>query len=230
MQPQHLAHEPSAQALNILFYAIPVILLATVALASGAAPRTGSASTHTENQNTVTATALTEPQQITNPDYVANPPAYLVDIEEKVSSPIPIGQALWVESVVDPTTVRVSYTVQQAGAQIIDVQNLEIPSLQVPLSVDHACWVPSAQSFLARTLLHRVVYLVRDSAVGSPYIANSTQYRLFMESAGPVRNAPIDVAMYLVSNGYGGGSTYELRKAQEVASLAGRGLWGTCKN
>lgn len=187
---------------------------------------------------------------ITNPDYTSNPSAYIVDWTGKVPSQIPTGKALWVEQIVGPTKIKVSYTITQSGENIIELKSIVIPGLGWPKLdssgkipplawldgkypfVDGNCWSQQAQSFLSQNILHKVVYISPES-------------ELLMENG--LNGNLINIAEFIVKSGYGvvplnmdidlsnsslagigNSSKKELYNDQQVASLAKRGAWGTC--
>src|SRR3989344_685166 len=193
--------------------------------------------------------------QVSNPDYVNDPSAYVVDYEDKVSSDIPLGRALWVEEVADHHSLKVSYAINRVGIQILDFKTIHIPGLSeqpgtppgFPPSGWSAteaggCWTSGAVSFLNSNLLHKVVYLVEvdplaDDSDPLARLLDSEGYMLQIEDG---TNETMDAAAFLIGSGHGTvalGSepsySYpavlkdELRRIQEVADLAGSGLWRT---
>lgn len=198
--------------------------------------------------------ALKQNPDITNPDYVANPSAYLVDYTGKISSQMPTDKALWVEQILGPTSINVSYTVAQAGANIIKLKDLTIPGLgwpPDPLSskitmqqvlasknypvINDSCWRQQVQSFLAQNVLHRWVYLSR-TPISSPFGPSVGWQLLMTDESGSGKN---DLAEMMVVNGYGlipsdlqvtlyNPFEFDLYSDQSVASLAKRGAWGVC--
>ena len=194
--------------------------------------------------------------QATNPDYVNNPSAYVVDYEDKVSSDVPLGRALWVEEVADHHSLKVSYAVNRVGMQILDFTTIHIPGLSEQPGAPSGfppsgwntteagrCWTSGAVIFLNSNLLHRVVYLTQidplaDDPAPLARLLDSEGYMLQIEDGS---DETMDAAAFLIGSGHGAvalGSepnySYpavlkdELKRIQEVADLAGSGLWKTC--
>lgn len=223
-------------------------------------------STNTSSGNSGQRTFIAPIQQthlpqvaISNPDYLENPSAYLVDYENKMSSTIPEDRPLWVEDVSDPAILRVSYEIERASTKIIAIQDLKIPGVQ-PLPLGDCSFYGSID-FLKKNLLHKKVYLVSSessSAIISPPGQNgsvSAQLEVLLSESGkqtigkellvqlPESNQMQDITMLVISSGYGRADvdfyTREnshvhpnpmgLQDQEEVASLAKKGLWGTCK-
>ncbi|MBU6415101.1 DUF805 domain-containing protein [Patescibacteria group bacterium] len=191
-----------------------------------------------------------------NPDYLKNPSAYLVDYDNKTSSEIPTGKMLWVEEIKNSVLLKVSYPIVKAGQNIIVFHDLQIPGLSTSIygrAVDKSepdpCEEKAAVDFLTRNLLHTEVFLSYEG------MYDTTTWRLLMTTS----NA--DVAYFIILNGYGMSNKWqmslvktdwsvgllaypggklasprslatladELKDAQNVASLAKRGFWGTCQ-
>ena len=162
-----------------------------------------------------------QPLTITNPDYVSNPSTYLIDDTGKVPSPISDGQALWVEQILGPTKIKVSYTITQSESNILEIKDLFIPGLGWPkpspsgdLSVgdvlkmshdtsthiDGNCWSPQAQAFLTQNLLHKTVYVSKTSTKNT-YGVQVTEEQFLIQN-GP-NDTRIDIAASIVDSGYG---------------------------
>lgn len=178
------------------------------------------------SQEKASSITTTKQVQITNPDYLANPSAYLVDYENKVSSRIPYesysyrmssegmkymtipkyNKTLWVEDIINYHTLLVSYPIERAGAKVIELEYLPIPGLGYPSGTtprfmwgktpEGECWVNGMSAFLATNLLHKPVYLMKDP--------EDSLYSLIILIDGQSDMEYHDAAAFLVSIGYGG--------------------------
>ncbi len=197
---------------------------------------------------------------ITNPDYLKNPSAYLIDNENKVFSS-PKGKTLWVEEVVDSHTLKVSYIIDKAGEKIIKIEVLPIPWLTDPAedriitggmvgfmwetTTAGQCWRKGAKEFLQNHFFHSEVFFNatgwnHNGVFGDDYLLAYSDGTTGSHGEGLLY---LDLASYVIKNGFGGfelpknsskssGSGdyfFELKDMEEVASLAKRGLWGTCQ-
>lgn len=204
----------------------------------------------------------TEPKQITNPDYLKNPSAYVVDEKDIIISS-PAGKTLWVEDVIDFKTLKVSYIIDKVGEKILKIQSMSILWLGDPAkdrlmdeTVDNnfrspynlKCWKDGAREFLKNYILqsHSYVYLLesgRDATGIKDYMVKFTNGTL----DGQGKIIYYDLAYNVIRNGYGvyalpqtsyvlddrnilSDYSSELIDLEKVASLAKRGLWGTCQN
>ena len=200
--------------------------------------------------------AIAEKQtfQVSNPDYIGNPSGYLVDYDNKVSSIAPAKHGLWVENIVNDEKITVSYTIEKAGAKILDFQDIYITGIGYPagkLGPDSygswyetpqgKCWIEGRTAYLRQNLLHKTVFIV-DAVRNSNGELSGYRLLVELEPQGAVYDeSPQDVAKMLISNGYGSllplNHRYDytffplkdIQDIEEVASLQKRGLWGTCK-
>ncbi|MDO8600555.1 MAG: zinc ribbon domain-containing protein [bacterium] len=140
---------------------------------------------------------------ISNPDYLKDPSAYLVDYDNKISLQIQTGKALWVEKIKNSVTLKVSYSIVRAGQNIIVFHDLQIPGLSTLIywgAVDkdepNQCQEKAAIDFLTKNLLHTEVYLAYEGIQN-----DTTTWRLLMPASNGKDTA--DVAAFIVWNGYG---------------------------
>ena len=196
--------------------------------------------------------------QVSNPDYLLNPSGYLVDYDNKVSSIAPTKQGLWVENIVNDERITVSYTVEKAGAKILDFQEIDITGIGYPAgklapdsygnwrdTTQGKCWIDGRIAYLRQNLLHKTVYLV-DAEIDPDFTNGGSrfrQYRILVENHtyGPTDNTASDVAEMIIAAGYGSAGILgypvaypfdgrkNLQDLEEVASLKKPGLWDTCK-
>ena len=172
------------------------------------APQTSSAPT-TQAPILPSSTVPTPTSAISNPDYLKDPSAYLVDYNNKTSSEIPVGNALWIEGIKNSVALKISYTIVKAGQNIIVFHDLQIPGLStltywgfVDKREPETCREKAAVDFLNKNLLHTEVYLAYEGTVAVPLDSTySSTWRLLM----PVSNGKdtTDVALFVIWNGYG---------------------------
>lgn len=177
--------------------------------------------------NKAEQTTVVQPPLISNPDYLKNPSAYLVDYDNKISAQIPTNKPLWVEAVINSSALKVSYSVIRAEKNIMVLNGIHIPGLDFSGEVG-SCMDNVSIDFLNKNLLHTEVYLVSE---------RNKKWKLLM----PASNAKdtVDISLFILQNGYGKRSLFEfesdhsnpkeLDDYQAVARLEGRGFWGMCK-
>ena len=162
------------------------------------------------------------------------------------------------ENIVNDERITVSYTVEKAGAKILDFQDIEITGIGYPAgklapdsywnwrkTTQGKCWIDGRTAYLRQNLLHKTVYLVDVET--DPDFTNGgskfRQYRILVENHtyGPTDNTVSDVAEMIIAGGYGSAGILgypvaypfdgikNLQDIEEVASLQRPGLWSTCK-
>jgi len=196
-------------------------------------------------------------KDITNPDYLKNPSAYLVDFNNIIPTN-PRGNTLWVEGVVNSHTLKISYVINRAEEKILKVEKLLIPGLGDPGGnrsilwgqarlVDRVeCWENATMKFLQTNFLHTRVYFTNTGP--------SKSYMLSYSDGTMGQRGYLDLVDYVIKNGYGSLDSPEsttrisvrytpyspqspqsrsyfnrLESVERVASLAERGLWGECE-
>jgi hypothetical protein len=166
---------------------------------------------------------------ITNPTYLKNPSAYVVDKEGNILSN-PRGGHLWVEGIVNSNKLLVSYVVNRGGAEILKIETLSIPGLTdyvglkgrffegiqgqgrylFPPKLDPIpnaqCWENGAKEFLQTHFLHTDLYFYatgwapKDSYGGDFYLLS---YGEVPSGSGSGRLIYFPIADYIIVNGYG---------------------------
>ncbi len=185
------------------------------------------------------------PQYITYPEYVQNPSAYLVDWNDEIESTIPTTHRMWVEDVIDGRTLLVSYVVIRAGVQILDFGHIRIPGITYS---DEKCRNDEAFSFLRTDVFHKGVFLVREDEgyklvveIPGTNQAEDVAARLVRNGYGVATN--VGYQSIVLSSGekwekkwgnlqyfqYEISAIQELKEMEDVARLAKRGIWATCK-
>lgn len=162
--------------------------------------------------------ALKQNSNITNPDYIANPSAYLVDQTGKIASQIPSDKPLWVEQILGPTKIKVSYITTQSGSNIVEVKSLLIPGLGWPKLnesgipslpsianktspfIDGNCWSQQAQAFLSQNVLHQPVYF-ESIPYKTKFGESATTGQLLISNES--NDERTNLASFVVKNGYG---------------------------
>lgn len=159
-------------------------------------------------------------EPITNPEYLLNPSAYLVDYDNEITSNA-TGKKLWVESIGNYYTLTTSYIDEIAGEKILKIKSISIPWLpnkypfcsstsdyQIPSLGGKCnyvvglsdCWKLGIKDYLQKNYLHSWIILINkfgpNDSIPS-YIDTSGYYVLF--TAG----SHIDVAASIIKDGYG---------------------------
>lgn len=164
------------------------------------------------------SSSIIQSSLISNPLYLQNPSSYLVDDENKILSS-PNERTLWVEGVVDPHKLKVSYILDKNGTKILKVETLSIPWLGDPArefaeihrglisnmwlatSVGK-CFENGTKDFLQTNFLHTWVFL---SATGWDVNGFFGDDYLLKYNDGTTGNNGFssDLASYIIKNGYG---------------------------
>lgn len=202
-----------------------------------------------------TSPVLADTKSISNPDYLKNPSAYLIDADSG-GSELPTGKTVWVEEILASNLLKISFPIVKAGTNIIKVQTLQIPGLEWLEKYDIKCHADAAKDFMNKYLLHTKIFVQKErsyeskSSDGLPRLV--TIGKLIMANSGG-RNGS-DVTSFIIWNGFGiirflsaieknydilqGEFIYtspgtedqrNLLDQEDVAKLAKRGFWGTCQ-
>jgi len=138
---------------------LPVVAVVTFVALAGVAtyfsqPRTGN------EKNIINSNTLNTKNNITNPGYLLSPENFLVD-EDNIIKIFPGDwKPVWVEEVMDPTTLKVSYFVVQSGKQVLTFATVRISSLaELGRYVSGECKKEQALKFLKKLVENRYVYL-----------------------------------------------------------------------
>lgn len=203
----------------LLIFAVVFIVTVTSSNTSGTnpLPPTGGQSPQSVSPPQTTSTA------ITNPDYNSTD---IVDRTGTVPSQIPTDKALWVEQILSPTQIEVSYIITRGGSNIIELKPVSIQGLYwpefdssgngqivdktafgLPRTVnDGDCWTQKVQAFLTQNILHQKVYLsglALNDLVNFAKPTSDSPYNgvdLLIRGANGTNTS---LATFIISNGYG---------------------------
>lgn len=196
---------------------------------------------------------------ISNPDYLANPSAYLVDNDNSVDAGEGDALSMWVEDIYSPIGLKFSYVVKKEGKLILKFGSYPIIKLEdygslpggpysskqfrnaVSNSTQLECWKNGQTEFLRENALHKKILLTEfapNAQIGTVMVLDNTG------------NPVIDLVESAIKNGYGFLSynekdmaVTELLKSNdpegiyrrhlldllEISSLEKPGLWVKCK-
>jgi len=204
--------------------------------------------TPTENIKADALPETAKAKTITNPEYLKNPSAYVVDYEDVINDKNVDKSYMWVEDI-KVGEIFLSYIIEKEGKKIIKLTSIinlyldsyfNLPRYELLENASDGilqCWKDGTVRFMQSNFLHKRV--------------KSSQYSLLAEDSSG--NFTIDIYLATVSNGYGvpsfskahvdtrkendrrgmftGDLEYQRRLLDltGIAALEKRGLWGTCK-
>lgn len=192
------------------------------------------------DSNVVSSPIADDSILITNPVYLVAPSGLLIDTENIISNNPEDNKSVWVEEVIDPDTIKVSYIILKGGERILTFRVIKLAGL-CPLA--GSCRINQATGFLKKFIEHKYIYLhtpknyvnLRDDLIKYAYILKEDVDTSLFDISVSTSNE-LDIGISLVITGYARtcGLTsdfyYEsrLKNEEEVAQVAKRGFWGTC--
>ncbi len=153
---------------------------------------------------------------ISNPDYVKNPSAYVVD--DSVFGKFSWGikdQIVWVEGSVDSDTLKFSAVIVRGGEKILKVVTYYIPWLQnfarygnyeglvkkEQLTSNERCWEDGAREWLQQNIEGKRIAFLDEGPYYYRYLELMGNYRWLVEDNSG--KFTVDLAAFVIANGYG---------------------------
>lgn len=181
----------------------------------------------------------------TNPVYLASPSSFIIDKDRKISDNPEDNKSVWVEKIIDNNTIIISYFVSKGNETFLTFRTVDIAGISERVS---DCRKQEAINYLRIFIEKKYVYLITPKDLDAQiHIKNLLRYayilgkdisETFMDTSQIGPEESLRVEEVLVYGGYAVvdistgdyGYLYDLKtNGQEVAEVAKRGFWGTCK-